>query len=89
MTDRFVKYITCKLKQTTLTLTLTLTLNLTLTLKREATKKAHYSKMTTPARLPAGSVIPFVIEALFDLRRSIQITLISVTAKSTFIPARV
>ena len=26
MTDRFVKYITCKLKQTTLTLTLTLTL---------------------------------------------------------------
>lgn len=29
---------------------------------REATKKAHYSKVTTPARLPAGSVIPFVIE---------------------------
>ena len=43
---------------------------------REATKKVHYSKVTTPARLPAGLVIPFVIETQYNVHASNTIELI-------------
>ena len=55
---------------------------------REATKKAHYNKVTTPARLQAGAVIPFVIETTGRLGPAALSFIFSVCGTHTLLRSR-